>query len=82
MASPRRVKPNRTPVSRALATVLRRRRKELGLSQENFAGKAGLSTNYVGNIERGEYEISLSALLKIARILDTSISDILREAGY
>lgn len=80
--SRRPIRPNRTPVSQALASVLRRHRESLGLSQETLAGKADLSTNYVGNVERGEHEISLSALGKIASVLDKKISELLSEAGY
>jgi transcriptional regulator with XRE-family HTH domain len=48
---------------------------------EAFAELLGLSKNYVGNVERGEYEISLSTLARVAKILGLKMSELLAEAG-
>jgi len=42
-----------------------------GLSQEMLATKSELSTNFIGNIERGKSDISLKSLAQIAFALDT-----------
>jgi transcriptional regulator with XRE-family HTH domain len=57
-------------------------RKMLGLTQERFAELVGLSKNYIGNLERGEYEISISRLEQIGRALGTNASSLLRNAGF
>ena len=52
------------------------------MTQERFAELVDLSKNYVGNVERGEYEISIRILDRIARPLKIRASDIVRDAGY
>ena len=51
-------------------------RKRLGISQEELAFKAGFHRTYIGMIERGERNISLSNLLKLAKGLETDIKDL------
>jgi transcriptional regulator with XRE-family HTH domain len=69
------------PVSPALGTLgarLRTRRTELGLSQEGLAHKAGLHWTFVGQVERGQRNISLHNLLKLAHALDIDPADLVR----
>lgn len=54
--------------------VLRARRKKLGVSQEEFAEMCGLDRTYVGGIERGERNVSLVNLEKIAHALRARLS--------
>jgi transcriptional regulator with XRE-family HTH domain len=56
---------------------IRRIREERGLSQEELADLAGLHRAYVGQIERGEKNIGLKNLEKIAKALDVSIKVLL-----
>lgn len=50
-----------------------KRRKELGLTQEQLAKKAKISRAALSNIERGEGMPSLERAYRIARILDSTI---------
>jgi transcriptional regulator with XRE-family HTH domain len=58
----------------ALGKRLRALRKKAGLTQEELAGRAKLSANYVGEIERGEKNPGALALFALARGLDVSPS--------
>jgi len=52
-----------------LGQTVRKRRKALGLSQEGLAEKADLHWTYIGGIERGERNVSLLNIVKVARAL-------------
>ena len=52
---------------------IRRIREERDLSQEELATLAGLHRAYVGQIERGEKNIGLKNLEKIAKALNVDI---------
>jgi transcriptional regulator with XRE-family HTH domain len=64
----------------ALGRAIRARRAKVGLSQEAFAGLAGIHRTYIGSVERGERNISLQNLLRIAIALGTSVSSLLVDA--
>ena len=50
-------------------------RKQLNLSQEELADKAGVHRTYIGMIERAEKNITLLNIEKIANALEVSIKD-------
>ena len=57
-------------------TALRSRRTRIGVSQEEFADLCGLDRTYVGGIERGERNVSLVNLEKLAKALKISLSEL------
>jgi transcriptional regulator with XRE-family HTH domain len=65
---------------RVLGENIRLIRKAAGLSQEKLAEKAELHPNYVGYVERGEQNISVDALARVARALRVSMADLLKGA--
>ena len=81
---PRRKSPSvkKSKIAVAVGKQVYAQRKVLGLTQEQFAELVNLSKNYVGNIERGEYEVSLSALDQIGHALGSKASTILEHAGF
>jgi transcriptional regulator with XRE-family HTH domain len=56
---------------------IRRRREAAGLTLEALAERAGLTPNYIGGIEMGRRDPSLSTVLAIARGLRISPADLL-----
>jgi len=59
--------------------VIRAQRKRCELTQEKLAEKADLHPNFIGEVERGNMEISLSSLLKIARALKVRVRDLVAD---
>lgn len=55
---------------------IREHRKSIGLSQEELAELAGFHRTYIGMIERGEKNISLMNIHKIARALNIEIKEL------
>jgi transcriptional regulator with XRE-family HTH domain len=47
-------------------------------SQEKLAENSGLHHNYIGEIERGEENVSVDALVRIATALKVRLSDLVR----
>lgn len=56
---------------------LRELRNARGWSQERLAEEAGITLNYVGNLERGEQGPSLHVLLRLARAFGLSAAELL-----
>ena len=62
------------PVQKALGSRIREMRLKRGWSQEEFADICGIHRSHMGEIERGETNLTLSTLLTISGKLETSIS--------
>lgn len=60
-----------------LATNLRDFRTERSLSQEDFADLCGLHRTYVGSVERGERNVTLSTLEVFASVMGVSVPSLL-----
>ena len=59
-----------------LGETIRTRREAASMSQEKLAELADLSRNYIGEVERGETNVSIEALVRIARALHVRIRDL------
>ncbi len=57
---------------------IRNERIKLNLNRDKFAEILDLSTNFVGQIERGEKKMSLSTLIKISDCLHISLDFLIR----
>jgi transcriptional regulator with XRE-family HTH domain len=58
---------------------VRLRRRTLGVSQEEFADSCGLHRTYIGSVERGERNVSLQNIVRIARALKVTPSVLLKD---
>ena len=65
-------------MQRALGERIRELRKKAGYSQEGFADAAGVHRTYMGTLERGEANVSLSNMHKIASALGITLSELFR----
>ncbi len=63
---------------REIGDRIRELRLKSGLSQEKLAFASGLDRSYVGSVERGERNIAVINLSKIATALNVTSSDILK----
>ena len=61
------------------ALNLKKLRLEKGLSQEKLASLAGLHRTYIGSVERGERNISIDNIEKLAKALESNISELLEK---
>jgi transcriptional regulator with XRE-family HTH domain len=62
---------------KVLGATIRELRRRLGYSQEELAGKAGLHRTYIGSVERGERNVSLENMVRIARAVGVTPSELL-----
>ena len=63
------------------AANVRRIRKLKGLTQEQVAEGADLHPNYVSSVERGERNISICNIERIAIALDVAMAELVSKEG-
>ena len=63
-----------------IGEAVRSERQRLGISQEALADEAGLDRLHLGRIERGERNVTLLNLTKIADALRCKLSELLSAA--
>jgi transcriptional regulator with XRE-family HTH domain len=67
---------DRSPDLTALGEKIRERRKANGLTQEGLAKRADLHRTYLADVERGARNVSILNVLRIARGLGVSVSEL------
>lgn len=68
-------------VLKTFGARVRLRRRELGFSQEELAGISGLHRTYIGSLERGERNISLANIVRLANALELDPSELVKGLG-
>lgn len=66
-------------VNRAIALAIVKLRHEANFSQEELADRAGIHRTYVSQIERSLKSPTLQVLMQIAKALNTSASELIKE---
>lgn len=69
-------KPRDEELLRALAAEIRARRNFAGLSQEELAFRADLNRTFIGKIELGSTQPSMTVLFHLAGALDVNVADL------
>jgi len=64
-------------LQKAFGRQVRQLRKLRQFTQEEVAGRAGISYKYVGQIERGEVNPSLDIVVRLAQVLEVAPADLL-----
>ncbi|WNG38621.1 helix-turn-helix transcriptional regulator [Archangium violaceum] len=69
--------PEKDPLSVQIGSAARKARKALKLSQEDAAERVGVATEVYGKYERGELRPSTPTLVKLSKVLGTSVDSLL-----
>lgn len=69
---------NITSTRKKFGKKLRELRKQIGISQEELGFRAGLHRTYIGSIERGEQNISVDNIHKLARALKIKAEELFK----
>jgi len=67
-----------TKVRKTFGKQVRALRLAKGYSQETFADAAGLHRTYIGSVERGEQNISIDNIAKLAKALNISLQTLFK----
>lgn len=65
-------------IKQVVGEQIRNLRKERGLSQEELGAKAELHYTYIGAVERGEKNCSITTLARIAQGLNVELDELVR----
>lgn len=68
------------PALIALGDAIRRVRLSMGISQEKLALLAEVDRSYVGRVERGDNNVAVLTLARLAHALGISIAKLMQEA--
>lgn len=69
------------PLLKNLGRCIAKRRKQKGMSQEEFADVSGKMINTISNIERGISDPKVTTLVSIANALDVSLEELFSDCA-
>jgi len=69
-------------ITQAIGMRIRTYRQQYGLTQEELAEKSSLHNTYIGQIERGEKNVTINSLEKILTALDISFAEFFSHFDY
>ena len=73
--------PKKLSARQRVATNLRVMRLAQGLSQEELAHRAGVHRTYLGSVERGERNVSIDSIERLAGALGIDVGELVRLPG-
>ena len=78
MATPYDLCMPKTPqIVQKFGKSIRKLREERGISQEKLATRSGVHRTYIGMIERGEKNVTLSSVEKLAKGLGVRVKELM-----
>ena len=66
-------------IKQQFGDAIKKRRSELGITQEKLAELSNLHRTYVADVERGKRNISLENIAKVIHALDLSLADFFKK---
>ena len=66
------------PIRNKFGKQVRNLRRERGWSQEDLADNSGVHRTYIGAIERGEQNVSIDNIIKLAKALGVSLEQLFK----
>lgn len=69
--------PVATPTRKNLGKKIKLFRKRMGISQEELGYRANLHRTYIGSVERGEQNVSIDNIHRLAKALKVSPKNLL-----
>ncbi len=63
-------------------SIIRKKRKEMHLTQEKFAEMTGVTAGFIGQVERGETYPSIQIFMKMVNILNLDTNEIFNPSYY
>lgn len=64
---------------KSIGALVKKCREDLKMTQENLSEKCGISTSHISNIENGTAKVSMTALIRIANALKTTMDFLLSD---
>lgn len=74
-------KSRQDPILIALGGAIRQIRLEKGISQEKLALLAEVDRSYVGRVERGDNNVAMLTLARLAKALEISLRNLMDRSG-
>jgi transcriptional regulator with XRE-family HTH domain len=69
----------RVDIRAQFGRLIRKRRTEQGLTQEELAFRAEVDVTYLSDLERGRWNPSLAVIVDLSRAFDVHPSDLLKD---
>jgi len=77
---PKRSTQHRSQPLIALGEAIRRSRKAQGITQERLALLAEVDRSYMGRVERGDNNVAVLTLIRLANALQITVAQLMEEA--
>lgn len=68
-------------IAEQIGAIIRTLRKEKGLTQQTLADEIGSSFSYIGRVERGEGNVTIETIIKIAAALNIGFFELMSLGG-
>jgi transcriptional regulator with XRE-family HTH domain len=75
---PAATKPPLSEAAAGFGSRVREFRQSASLTQEGLADRSGIHWSYIGKVERGQVNLTLHNMVRLARALETDLADLVQ----